>query len=269
MQAGYHLPMFDALLANGFQVEFHSHARAILSVDFPEVAAQLEAILLAAKIPIEEIVGSGGGETKGTQRLRRALHAHGWRKHKFEVQRTIDGVARESISHEVDHIARFPAGTIALEIEWNNKDPFFDRDLENFKRLHADGAVSLGVLITRGVSMQDRMRAMVLRHAVEKGIESAEDLVRIGLAPTQRQLADYARRHRGGTAFADAWAAAFVQDKFGAATTHWRKLEDRVHRGVGNPCPLLLIGLPASLVTFGEAEAVVEGLIAEGERPES
>ena len=22
---------------------------------------------------------------------------------------------------------------IALEIEWNNKDPFFDRDLENFK----------------------------------------------------------------------------------------------------------------------------------------
>jgi len=31
---------------------------------------------------------------------------------------------------------------------------------------------------------------------------------------------------------------------------HWRKLEDRVRRGVGNPCPLLLIGLPASIVTF-------------------
>src|SRR5262249_14440838 len=38
--------------------------------------------------------------------------------------------------------ANFPAGTIALEIEWNNKDPFFDRDLENFKRLHSDGAIS-------------------------------------------------------------------------------------------------------------------------------
>ncbi|HEY5208379.1 MAG TPA: hypothetical protein VIJ42_02925 [Stellaceae bacterium] len=99
--------MFDLLREKGFQVEFHSHAEAILSVDFPEVAQQLEAILIGSTIPIEEIVGSGGGETKGTQRLRRALHDHGWRKHKFEIQRTIDGVARESISHEVDHIARF------------------------------------------------------------------------------------------------------------------------------------------------------------------
>src|SRR6266404_4375731 len=162
--------MFDLLLANGFQVEFHSHARAILSVDFPEVAEQLEEILIGATIPIEEIIGSGGGETKGTQRLRRALHEHGWRKHKFEIQRTIDGVPRESISHEVDHIKSFDAGVVALEIEWNNKDPFFDRDLENYKRLHADGAVSLGILITRGTSLQDEMRTMVLRFAREKEI---------------------------------------------------------------------------------------------------
>ncbi|MGD9616243.1 MAG: BglII/BstYI family type II restriction endonuclease [Alphaproteobacteria bacterium] len=125
--------MFERLLA-GFQVEFHSHAEAILQVDFPEVAAQLEEILIASTIPIEEIIGSGGGETKGTQRLRRALNAHGWIKHNFEIQRTIDGVPRESPSHEVDHIARFEKGTIALEIEWNNKDPFFDHDLENYKR---------------------------------------------------------------------------------------------------------------------------------------
>ena len=215
--------------------------------------------------PIEEIIGSGGGETKGTQRLRRALHDHGWRKHKFEVQRTIDGVERESISHEVDHIARFPAGVVALEIEWNNKDPFFDRDLENYKRLHADGAISIGILITRGVSLQDEMRSLVLRFANENSINGKSDLERIGLNPTRRQLAEYARRTRGETTFSQAWAAAFVQDKFGAATTHWRKLEDRVHRGVGNPCPLLLIGLPASLVTFGEPKAIVERLIEEGE----
>lgn len=256
--------MFERLLAAGFQVEFHSHAKAILSVDFPEVAAQLEEILIEATIPIEEIIGSGGGETKGTQRLRRALHDHGWRKHKFEVQRTIDGVARESISHEVDHIARFAAGVVALEIEWNNKDPFFDRDLENYKRLHADGAISLGVLVTRGVSMQDEMRGLVLRFAHEKEINGTADLDRIGLNPTRRQVADYARRQRGETTFAQAWAASFVQDKFGAATTHWRKLEDRVRRGVGNPCPLLLIGLPASLVTFGEPLSVVASLIEEG-----
>jgi hypothetical protein len=49
--------------------------------------------------------------------------------------------------------------------------------------------------------------------------------------------------------FADAFAQSFVADKFGAATTHWEKLEDRIRRGVGNPCPLLLIGLPLSAVS--------------------
>jgi hypothetical protein len=37
-----------------------------------------------------------------------------------------------------------------------------------------------------------------------------------------------------------------------------------VHRGVGNPCPLVLIGLPHSIVTFHEgATALVEVEAAE------
>ena len=52
--------------------------------------------------------------------------------------------------------------------------------------------------------------------------------------------------------FADAFVRQFVSDKFGAATTHWNKLEDRVRRGVGNPCPLVLIGLPDTVVSFEE-----------------
>lgn len=104
--------MLGILKEHGFQVEFHSHAEAILRNDFPEVADQLEKILLKSTVPIEEIIGSGGGETKGTQRLRRALHDAGWRKHEFKVQRTIDGIARESISHEVDHIARFKRASL-------------------------------------------------------------------------------------------------------------------------------------------------------------
>ncbi|MEO9191601.1 MAG: hypothetical protein ABI224_16590 [Acetobacteraceae bacterium] len=57
--------------------------------------------------------------------------------------------------------------------------------------------------------------------------------------------------------FGDAFTAVFVSDKSGEATTHWRKLEDRVHRGVGNPCPLLLIGLPETVVTFHEGKAAL------------
>lgn len=48
-----------------------------------------------------------------------------------------------------------------------------------------------------------------------------------------------------------------MADKFGEAAAHWRKLEDRVHRGIGNPCPLVLIGLPDSIMIFHEGKAAL------------
>ncbi|MDP3552631.1 BglII/BstYI family type II restriction endonuclease [Methylocystis sp.] len=257
--------MFENLKSKGFQVEFHSHASAILSVDFPEALRELESVLASVTIPIEEIIGSGGGETKGTQRLRRALAAANWTKVNFIIEKTINGVQRESKSHEVDHVRTFPSGdVIALEIEWNNKDPFFDRDLENFKRLHAEGAISVGVIVTRGASLQESLFELVRRYAEQQHLSDVADLARISLNPTPRQKKTVESRVARGVPFPEAWASAFVQDKYGAATTHWRKLEDRVRRGVGNPCPLLLIGLPASIVTFDEPAEVVEALIEEG-----
>jgi hypothetical protein len=150
---------------------------------------------------------------------------------------------------------------VALEIEWNNKDPFFDRDLENFKRLHAEGAISFGIIVTRGLTLQSGMTALVRRFAAERGLNSDEDLRNLGLSPTIRQQKDVQRRLKSVPVFADAWAVSFVQDKFGSATTHWRKLEDRIQRGVGNPCPLMLIGLPAAVVTFDE-DLDVAGIVA-------
>jgi len=264
-------PIFDSLTAKGFQVEFYSHATAILQVDFPDALAELESALLGVTIPIEEIIAGGGGEAKGTQRLRRALNAMKWVKTEFTIKKTINGRERESISHEIDHVREFPNGIVALEIEWNNKDPFFDRDLENFKRLHADGAISVGIIVTRGSTLQDRMFDFVLRFANERGVESFEQLRELGLEPTRRQITAVKKRverQRSPLSFREAWASHFVSDKYGAATTHWRKLMDRVSRGVGNPCPLVLIGLPASLVTFPESgpiEAPEEAPIGDDE----
>jgi restriction endonuclease BglII len=258
--------MFDRLRERGFEIEFRSHAEAILSVDFAEVADQLESVLISSTIPIEEIIGSGGGETKGTQRLRKALAAHNWRKHNFVVQRIIDGVQREAQSHEIDHVKTFSAGTITLEIEWNNKDPFFDRDLENFKRLHSDGAISLGIIVTRGSRLQSSMKRLVRRFVDESQINSHDDMDRIGLSRTRRQIADVMKRvtrKRNPIPFRDAWVDHFVGDKFATSTTHWSKLRDRVERGVGNPCPLLLIGIPDSMVTFGEDPNEIKKLLDE------
>ena len=257
------LPDLSALKAKGFEVEFHAHAQAILGVDFPAALAELEDALLGLTIPIEEIIASGGGEAKATQRLRRALAAKNWNKVKFEINKTINGRPRESISHEVDHVRQFGEKMVALEIEWNNKDPFFDRDLENFKRLHAEGAISVGVIITRGESLQNEMDSLVGRFVTERKISSFDDLEKYGYIPTPKQklaIGTRTGRAKDPVAFGAAFVCKFVSDKFGQATTHWKKLEARIDRGVGNPCPRLLIALPAQIVTYNETSAALAEL---------
>jgi len=248
--------MLDALREKGFEIQFESHAGAILGADLPAALQEIEVALSSFEIPIAEIIGSGGGETKGTQRMRHALSDLGWKKVKFEIKKTINGVERESISHEVDHAKQFNGNTVALEIEWNNKDPFYDRDLENFKRLHAEGAISVGIIVTRGTSLHNAVWDFVYRFATEQGVLSFADLDRLGIVPTPKQRAEIAKRverAKNPVVFANAWTDNFVSNKYGEATTHWSKLMARVSRGVGNPCPLLLIGLPASIVTFDDS----------------
>jgi hypothetical protein len=102
--------MFQNLIARGFRVEFLSHAQAILSVDFPEAATELERALLASTVPIEEIMAGGGGEAKGTQRLRKSLALLHWPKFTLTIEKRINTVPRESVSHEIDHVRTFPSG---------------------------------------------------------------------------------------------------------------------------------------------------------------
>jgi hypothetical protein len=263
---------FRPIEAAGFDVQFLSHAGAILQVDFPDALEELAKVLLAIQIPIEELIGSGGGETKGTQRLRRALAKHSWHKLNFTIEKIVNGVPRESISHEVDHVRTITAkngvhSTLALEIEWNNKDPFFDRDLENFKRLHSEAAISAGLIVTRGLSLQADIKSLVFRLATENGIRNFDDLAARDVLPTAKQKALIQRqvtRTRKPKEFVQAWTDKFVSDKFGTATTHWSKLMERIGRGVGSPCPLVLVGIPSSMITFGEDPEIVKKLIEEG-----
>jgi len=248
----------SALEKQGFNVQFISHAKSILTGEFAPQLEELAGVLAGLSLPITEIIGSGGGETRFTQRTRNALAQLGWKKHNFVVAKIIDGVEKESTSHEVDHVRTVPnVGTIGCEIEWNNKDPFFDRDLENFKRLHAEGAISVGVIITRGSSLQAGLWDLVRRFAKERKIADFSSLAAVGVTPTPKQVKNIKQRFeraKDPVDFPDAWTDNFVSNKFGAATTHWDKLQARVARGVGNPCPLLHIGLPASIVVFDDAQ---------------
>lgn len=241
--------MFHLLRKAGYDVETRNHAAAILASDFGEYMESIVSALLGFRIEAREIIQSGGGHAEITMRLRNALVDAGWRKHTFVVKTTVDGEEREAISHEVDHVLWAENGTLALEIEWNNKDPFFDRDLENFQRLHAQGAISLGILITRGASLQVALADIVAATLRAANILDVSELEDWGVKErTKRQMKNLAALLEKQVPFAEAFARSFVSDKFGMATTYWDKLMDRVTRGVGNPCPLLLVGLPASVV---------------------
>ena len=226
----------------GFDVQAVNHALAVLATDFPEPLGELCEVLLNFRIADVELIRGGGGEADSTQRLRRSLSGRDWIKRNIVIRKTVDDIERAAISHEIDHVRRTDKGAIALEVEWNNKDPFFDRDLENFQRLHSEGAISVGIIVTRGASLQNRMVQIVAACAINHGVRSFDDLEQFHVTPTARQ------RHMvraDGDGFAEDWSRWFVQDKFGSATTHWNKLRERIERGVGNPCPLLLIGIPA------------------------
>ena len=235
----------DNLRSVGFNVQAQNHAVAVLTKDFPNPLKELCEILLGFRIHDEELIRGGGGEAVPTRRLRNAFTSRNWIKRNIGIVKIVDGQEKWSWSHEIDHVRTNKRKLIALEIEWNNKDPFFDRDLENFRRLHTEGAISVGIIVTRGKSLQDSLYQIVLDWAKTHNIGSFTDLAKFGVTPTlkQRQAVQSA-----GEGFAPAWAKKFVSDKFGTSTTHWDKLQVRLNRGVGNPCPLLLIGIPENAI---------------------
>ena len=53
-------------------------------------------------------------------------------------------------THHVDYFRN----RVAIETEWNNKDPFFDRDLTTFQLLFDPNILSVGIIITRASELQ-------------------------------------------------------------------------------------------------------------------
>ena len=243
----------------GFDLlETTNHADAILSRDFRAEFDALCGVLLSMEIECTEMMEGGGNEAPPTRRLRRTLNDAGWRKRNIDVTKSVDGTPRSSTTHEIDHVRDCDLGTLALEIEWNNKDPFFDRDLENFQRLHADGAISVGIVVTRGRSLQTNIREILIVCAKANNLHSTSDFRRLGIKePTANQRAQLGRLG-ADTDFARA-AGMMMATKYGESTTHWNKLTERLDRGVGNPCPLLLVGPPATCVTVVSGAGISEG----------
>ncbi len=142
------LPQF---IRQQYEVHEWKHACAILERDFPKEWADICSVLGEFRLRRSWLSVGGGSKSKVSQAIDSALYSRGWVEKQFKTEILFDGAKSESPTHQVDCFKN----RIALEIEWNNKDPFFDRDLNNFRLLFELRAVSVGVIVTRCDDLQE------------------------------------------------------------------------------------------------------------------
>ena len=156
-------------LPEGYTYGVTRFADIILQRAFADRFQDLCTALNSFRPTLAELRAGGGGRTPFVRRFDQSLRQmrhHGqsvWRKQKITIHKWIEfdediRPASKVRSHEIDmfgvgSLAK-PLPGVAVEMEWNNKDPFFDRDLNNFQALHREEAIAVGVIVTRGPTLQ-------------------------------------------------------------------------------------------------------------------
>lgn len=134
-----------------YEIHEWKHACAVFKGDFPEEWDDIIEILRTFKLKKTDIVAPGGGLSLISQWFNQAFLNKGWREKAFDTQIVIDQKQINSPTHKVDCVKN----RVALEIEWSNKDPFYDRDLNNFRLLFDLRAISVGVIITKSDELSE------------------------------------------------------------------------------------------------------------------
>jgi hypothetical protein len=142
------LPPF---IRSHYEVHESKHACAILKQDFPQEWNEIVEVLTGFRLRKSWLTVGGGRKSKVSEAIDSELYARGWVEKQFQTEILLDGHRQDSPTHQIDCFKN----RVALEIEWNNKDPFYDRDLNNFRLLFDLRAVSVGVIITRCDHLQD------------------------------------------------------------------------------------------------------------------
>jgi len=147
---------FPKFIEQNYEIHEWRHAVAILRTDFPQEYSEICDVLGRFRLRKSWIEVGGGRKSGIADWIDGELAAKGWAPKNFDTRIKVDDEELESPTHEIDCFKN----RIALEIEWNNKDPFFDRDLNNFRLLFDLRAISVGVIITRCDELQTIFNAI-------------------------------------------------------------------------------------------------------------
>ena len=144
------LTLLPRFVREHYEIHEWKHACAILKQDFLDEWNDVMAVLTEFRLKKSWITNPGGRKSKVSEFIDRFLHDRGWAEKEFQTQMVVDDKTTDTPTHKVDCFRN----RVALEIEWNNKDPFYDRDLNNFRLLFDLRAVSVGIIITRCDDLQ-------------------------------------------------------------------------------------------------------------------
>jgi len=132
-------------ICQSYDVYEFKHACAILERDFRSEWLDIISVLTAFRLRRSDIVAPGGGKSPVAKYIDQEFIRRDWKEKAFDTKVVVDSREHENPTHKIDCYKN----RVALEIEWNNKDPFYDRDLNNFRVLFELRAISVGVIVTR------------------------------------------------------------------------------------------------------------------------
>lgn len=141
---------FPEFIRENYELHEWKHATAILKTDFPHEWQDIIDLLQAFRLKKSWILAPGGRKSLLAVWVDEFMTQRGWVEKQFQTSVTVDEETIESPTHKVDSYKN----RIALELEWNNKDPFYDRDLNNFRLLFDLRTISIGIILTRCDELQ-------------------------------------------------------------------------------------------------------------------
>lgn len=142
--------LVPADIAVDYEVHEWRNAVGVLQTACPTEWAEIQVALRDFRLLRSEVLAPGKNRSSIVARLEQPLKDAGWIETQFDTSIVVDGKERPSPTHKVDCFK----GRVALEVEWNNKDPFYDRDLNNFRLLFDLQVIDVGVIITRCSELQ-------------------------------------------------------------------------------------------------------------------
>ena len=138
-------------IRKAYQIEERHHACSILKIDFAQQWRDLLDVLREFKLRKSDFAKKGGNKSPIARVIDGLFFDRGWIEKSFDIKVTADGNETLAPTRHVDYYKN----RIAVETEWNNKDPFFDRDLTTFRLLFELNVLSVGIIITRADELQD------------------------------------------------------------------------------------------------------------------